>query len=182
MAVFGWDVEGEPPQFEKAVLIAAPHTTNWDLPHMLAAAWVFRLKISWLGKHSLFRPPFGWFFRAMGGVPVDRSGHHGLVQAAAGVFERTDKLMLAVPPSGTRSKSPHWKSGFYWIAHTANVPVVCGYLDFSRRVAGLGRSFHPTGDVVSDMEQVRAIYADIRGKFPELETPIRLREESAPAD
>ena len=86
MTLFGWRTEGEPPQFEKAVLIASPHTTNWDLPHMLAAAWVFRLRISWLGKHTLFRPPFGWLLRLMGGVPVDRRGPHGFVQQAAKVF------------------------------------------------------------------------------------------------
>lgn len=177
MTVFGWKTEGEPPQLEKAVLIAAPHTTNWDLPHMLAAAWVYRMRISWLGKHTLFKGPWGWLLRALGGVPVDRSGPHGLVREAANIFQRRDQLILAVPPSGTRSKGPHWKSGFYWIAHTAGVPVICGYLDYSRKVAGLGTTFEPTGDVHSDMERVREIYKDLRGKFPELETPIRLKEE-----
>ena len=115
--------------------------------------------------------------RILGGLPVDRSGPHGFVHQAAQTIENAERLVVAVPPSGTRSRGEHWKSGFYWIAHEANVPVVCGYLDYARRRACLGHSFVPTGDVDADMDNVRAIYADVRGKYPELETPIRLKEE-----
>ncbi len=177
MWVFRWDVEGDAPQHPKGVVIAAPHTTNWDLPHMLAASFIFRFRVSWLGKDSLFKPPFGWLMRWMGGVPVDRSGAKGLVGAAAEMLEGANQLMIAVPPSGTRGKRDGWKSGFYWIAHTAQVPVICGYLDYSRRRACLGYSFVPTGDVDADMEKVRAFYASVRGKFPELESTIRLKAE-----
>ena len=177
LTLFGWRTEGEPPQHAKAVLIATPHTSNWDLPHMLAAAFVFRLRVSWLGKHTLFRPPIGWIMRLLGGVPMDRTGPHGFVEQAASVLRGADRLIVAVPPSGTRSKAEQWKSGFYWIAHSAGVPVVCGYLDYSRRVACLGESFVPSGDVAADMEHVRGIYEGVRGKFPALETPIRLKEE-----
>ncbi|MBX2801215.1 MAG: lysophospholipid acyltransferase family protein [Myxococcales bacterium] len=177
MFVFRWDVEGGPPDSPTGVVIAAPHTSNWDLAHMLAASLIFRFRVSWLGKDSLFRPPFGWFMRALGGVPVDRSAPGGLVQQAADALTRTERLMIAVPPSGTRGKRDGWKSGFYWIAHTAQVPVVCGYLDYSRRVAGLGYAFVPSGDVAADMEKVREVYATFRGKFPELESTIQLKEE-----
>ncbi|HHO49587.1 MAG TPA: acyltransferase [Deltaproteobacteria bacterium] len=177
MFVFRWDVEGEPPQHPKGVVIAAPHTTNWDLPHMLAASFIFRFRISWLGKDSLFRPPYGWLMRLLGGVPVDRSAARGLVQQASDMLVEADQLMIAVPPSGTRSKRDAWKSGFYWIAHSAQVPVICGYLDYGRRRAALGYSFVPTGDVDADMEKVRAFYRDVRGKFPALESTIRLKEE-----
>ncbi len=179
MWVFGWDVQGDPAHVPKAVLIAAPHTSNWDLPHMLAAALVFRLRVSWLGKHSLFRPPFGWILRLLGGIPVDRSGPHGLVGHAAQALTDADQLVIAVPPSGTRSRSEHWKSGFYWIAHTAKVPIICGYLDYGRRVACLGEHFLPSGNVRADMDRVREIYEGITGKFPELMTPIRLKEEAS---
>jgi 1-acyl-sn-glycerol-3-phosphate acyltransferase len=181
MRVFGWDVEGEAPQVTKAVLIAAPHTTNWDLPHMLAASLVFRLRISWLGKHTLFSGPWRWFMLLLGGVPVDRRSPQGAVRGVAAHFEGRDQLVIAVPPSGTRSKRDNWKSGFYWIAHTANVPVVCGYLDYSRKRAGLGFTFVPSGDVRADMDRVRAFYADKRGRFPAQESTILLLEEAQAA-
>ena len=177
MWVFGWDTEGDHPQVEKAVIIAAPHTTNWDLPHMLAAALIFRVRISWMGKHTLFKPPFGWFMRMLGGVPVDRRAPGGLVQQVADTFGQHDKLLLAVPPSGTRGKRPHWKSGFYWIAHTAQIPVVCGYLDYRRKRACLGYTFTPTGDVKADMDKVRAFYDGVQGKYPDAQTPFRFKEE-----
>jgi 1-acyl-sn-glycerol-3-phosphate acyltransferase len=177
MFVFGWDTEGDHPQVEKAVIIAAPHTTNWDLPHMIAAAWIFRVKISWMGKHTLFKPPFGWFMRLLGGVPVDRRAPGGLVKHVAETFGQHDKLLLAVPPSGTRSKRDRWKSGFYWIAHTAQIPVVCGYLDYGRKKACLGYTFVPTGDIKADMDKVRAFYAGVKGKYPADQNDIVLKEE-----
>jgi len=180
MAVFRWDVQDGPPQSPKGVVIAAPHTSNWDLPHMLAAAFLFRFKVSWLGKDSLFRPPFGWFMRGLGGIPVDRSSPKGQVQQAADMLTAADKLMLAVPPSGTRSRRDHWKSGFYWIAHSAQVPVICGYLDYGRRRACLGYTFVPTGDVKADMDKVRAFYEGIQGKFETDRTPVLLKEELQP--
>jgi 1-acyl-sn-glycerol-3-phosphate acyltransferase len=177
MWLFGWDVEGAAPDVTRAVLIAAPHTTNWDLPHMLAASLVFRFRISWMGKEALFRPPIGWFFRFLGGIPVDRSTPQGLVKQVADQLTAADKLVVAVPPSGTRSRREHWKSGFYWIAHTAQVPVVCGYLDYSRKRASLGFTFVPTGDVKADMDKVRAFYRDVKGARPDQQTPVLLKEE-----
>jgi 1-acyl-sn-glycerol-3-phosphate acyltransferase len=176
MAVFGWDVEGEIPRgYRKAVLIAAPHTSNWDLPHMLAAALIFRVHLSWMGKHTLFRWPFGWFMRGLGGVPIDRRSPQGMVGQMAERFREADQLVLAVPPSGTRKKSTHWRSGFYHIAREAGVPILCAYLDYSRRRAGLGPLFFPTGDLAADTASLAAFYADKRGKFPENETPVLLR-------
>ena len=175
---FGWTVDGVAPDIAKGVLIAAPHTTNWDLPHMLAASFAFRLRLSWLGKHTLFRPPWGWFMRALGGIPIDRSSAKGSVQGVADQLARASQLMIAVPPEGTRSRRDHWKSGFYWIAYTAQVPIVCAYLDYGRKRAGLGFHFVPTGDIRADMEKIREFYADKRGLFPDCESAILLREES----
>ncbi len=177
MTLFGWDVEGEPPQAPNAVIIAAPHTSNWDLPHMLAAAWVFRMRISWLGKHTLFRAPFSWFMTAMGGLPVNRSSPHGLVREVANKLQKPEPLFLAIPPSGTRKFRDGWKSGFYWIANTADVPVVVGFLDYKRKRASLGYTFRTSGDVIADMDKVRAIYEPVVGKFPELKNTIILKEE-----
>jgi 1-acyl-sn-glycerol-3-phosphate acyltransferase len=179
MWLFGWQIEGEVPPVSKGVVIAAPHTSNWDLPHMLAASWVFRLRVSWFGKHTLFRPPLGWLLQRLGGLPVDRRAPRGLVGEVAARLADAERLFVAVSPEGTRSRRDHWKSGFYWIAHEAQVPVVCGYLDYGRRRAGLGLTFVPSGDVRADMDRVRAFYAGFRGRHLGLESEIRLKEEEA---
>lgn len=177
MGFFGWRVEGELPPSRKFVFIAAPHTSNWDLPFMLATAYILGVRISWLGKHTVFLWPFGWFMRALGGIPVDRRARHNMVQQVAERFANADELILAVPPEGTRKQVEYWKSGFYHIARAAQVPVAMGFLDFRRKVAGLGPPLYTTGDVRADMDRVRAFYRDIRGKIPEFESLPRLREE-----
>jgi 1-acyl-sn-glycerol-3-phosphate acyltransferase len=177
MGAFGWRVEGSLPATRKFVFIAAPHTSNWDLPFMIATAYVLQARISWLGKHTLFEGPFGWFMRALGGIPVDRRSRHNVVQQVAEHFHQSEELILGISPEGTRKKVEHWKSGFYHIAHAAQVPVGMGFLDFGRKVAGLGPLLTLTGDVRADMDKVRAFYRDIRGKRPEFECIPRLREE-----
>jgi len=177
LRVFGWTLsrpEGVPRKF---VFIAAPHTSNWDFPFMVATAWALGLDISWLGKHTLFQPPHGWFFRAMGGIPVDRRSRQNIVQQVVKRFEEAEDLILGVPPEGTRRKVEYWKSGFYHIATEAGVPIGCAFLDFEQRRAGIGGFFEPTGDVGADMDKVRAFYEGIRGKHPDFESVPRLREE-----
>lgn len=179
----GWKLVGDVPPGRKFVIIAAPHTSNWDLLHMLAAAWVFRIRISWLGKKSLFRGPFAPFMRWLGGIPIDRSAHHGVVQQVADRFDASEALMVAVPPAGTRGRGKGWKSGFYWIARTARVPILCGSLDYQKKESGLGLSFVPSDDLGADLNRIRDYYRDIVGRYPENTTPIRLREETAdPSD
>jgi 1-acyl-sn-glycerol-3-phosphate acyltransferase len=178
----GWRVEGALPAWaDRAVVIAAPHTTNWDLPYMLAVSWVLGVRPRWLGKRELFRTPFGWLMRWLGGIPVDRSRRGNLVEEAAALLRAADRLFLVVPPSGTRSRAPHWKSGFYHIARAARVPIVCAFLDYDRRVGGIGPVFVPSGDLGADMDRLRLFYRDVRGKYPEHETPVRLSEEDAAA-
>jgi 1-acyl-sn-glycerol-3-phosphate acyltransferase len=178
MGVFRWRVEGELPP-DKCVIIAAPHTSNWDMPFMLMAAYVIGFRISWMGKHTLFWGPFGPLMRALRGIPVDRRSPQNLVQQVAARFATSDELVLAVPPEGTRKQVEYWKSGFYQIARAANVPLVLGFLDFDRKVGGLGPVVHLTGDVHADMDRIRAYYQGIRGKHPALESTPRLREEDA---
>ena len=134
---FGWRVEGRLPHHTRAVVIAAPHTSNWDLPFMLAVSWVLGVRPAWLGKDGLFRPPFGALMRWLGGIPVDRRAPGGMVTQAAARLRAADRLLLVVPPSGTRSRAPHWKSGFYHIASAAGVPILCTFLDYRRRVGGV---------------------------------------------
>ena len=162
---FGWQVVSEPPQPRKFVLIAAPHTSNWDLLVMLAVAFSYQTKIFWMGKHTLFRWPLGVFFKWLGGIPIDRSSTHDVVAQSVALFQREDELILAVPPEGTRSKTRYWKTGFYYIAKGAGVPVVMGFIDFGRKRSGIGPTLWPTGDIEADLELVRAFYADITGKY-----------------
>ena len=175
--LMGWRFEGGVPAINKMVFIAAPHTSNWDFIVALAAAWSFRLKLRWLGKHTLFRFPFGWFMRALGGIPVNRSARHGMVEQMVEVFQRLPRLTLMVPAAGTRAKRERWKSGFYHIARAANVPVVCCPADYSRKVGTLSAPFYLTGDVRADMERIRALFDGVLGRHPDLMTPIRMKEE-----
>jgi len=162
----GWKVLGSlPPEAEKSVFIAAPHTSNWDLPNTLMVAFVLRLNIYWMGKASIFRFPFGSLMKWLGGIPVDRSKSNNLVAASAHAIEQAvGALQLIVPPEGTRAKTRYWKTGFYHIAMTAKVPIVMAYMDYTRKISGLGPIFHPTGDLEMDMVSIKAFYAPFRGR------------------
>jgi 1-acyl-sn-glycerol-3-phosphate acyltransferase len=175
--LFGWKIRGETPSCRKFVLIAAPHTSNWDFPFMLATAYAMQVRISWFGKHTLFTPPWGWFMRKLGGIPVDRRAPQTLVTQMAEKFEHREELVLAVPPEGTRSRVDVWKSGFYHIAAESGVPIALGYLDYHRKLCGVGMFVVPSGNVTEDMNKIRSFYENIRGKYPDLESEPRLREE-----
>jgi 1-acyl-sn-glycerol-3-phosphate acyltransferase len=178
----GWRVEGKiPAGVTRAVVIAAPHTTNWDLPYMLAVSYVLGVRPSWLGKRELFRRPFGWLMRWLGGIAVDRDRRTNLVEQAAHRLREADRLFLVIPPSGTRSRAAHWRSGFYHIARTADVPILCAFLDYATKTGGLGPTLVPTGDLGADMDRLRLFYRDMRGKYPDNETPVRLSEEDVAA-
>lgn len=180
LGAYGWKTVGEPPPDKKYVLVAAPHTSNWDFPFTIATFWKHRVKLHWVGKHTLFEGFFGGFFRAMGGIPVDRRSKNNLVQQLAERFAASDALALAVPVEGTRKRQEYWKSGFYHIARAANVPVVLGALDFVKKEATLGPAIVLTGDMKADMDRIRAFYADKQGKNPEWFGPIRLKDEETP--
>jgi 1-acyl-sn-glycerol-3-phosphate acyltransferase len=173
----GWEPEGARPLASRFVLIAAPHTSNWDLAYLLALAEVFDVRVSWMGKHSLFHPPLGFAMRRLGGIPVVRHRRGNLVAEAVNTFAERDELALVVPAEGTRAYVPHWKSGFYHIARSAKVPIVLGYLDYARRRGGFGPALEPTGDMRRDMDEIRDFYADKVGKFPDQFGEVRLKEE-----
>jgi len=162
----GWKVEGAlPPQAVKSVLIAAPHTSNWDLPYTLMLAFALRLRVYWMGKQSIFRAPFGGLMRWLGGIPVNRSQSSNLVASSAQAMREAEgPMQLIIPPEGTRGRTRHWKTGFYFIAQQAGVPIVLAFVDFGRKVGGLGPLFQPTGDVDADMARIKAFYAPIQGK------------------
>ena len=162
----GWKVTGSlPPNCQKSVLIAAPHTSNWDLPYTLMVAFSLRLTIYWMGKEQIFKPPFRGVMMWLGGIPVDRAKSNNLVAASAEAIKAADgPLQLVVPPEGTRSKARYWKTGFYYIALQAQVPIVMAYMDYANKTSGLGPVFQPSGDLEADMVKIKAFYAPFKGK------------------
>lgn len=180
--LLGWQIQGQKPPYKKCVLLAAPHTSNWDVPLMLSMSYIYGIRVSWIGKHSLFRGPLGILMRWLGGVPVDRRARHNAVQQVVDEFNRSDELYILITPEGTRSRAEYWKSGFYHMAREAQVPIILGLLDFKRKVGGLFDAIVPSGDIKADMDKMRAFYRDASGKYPELFGPIRLREEAPGAE
>ncbi len=179
LAATGWSIEGVPPEQRRFVLIAAPHTSNWDFPLMLLYAAAFGIKVRWLAKDSLFWAPLGWLMRAMGGIPVVRNRNHNQVESMRRIFASQDELVLVIPTEGTRSYTPYWKSGFYRIAQAAGVPIVPSYLDYSKKRGGFGPAVMPSDSMTADMDIFRQFYAPMRGKFPRLFGPVRLVDEPA---
>jgi 1-acyl-sn-glycerol-3-phosphate acyltransferase len=180
LALWRWKVTTpQEPIPDRCVMIAAPHTTNWDFPLTLAMARVHGVKISWLGKQSLFRGPAGPIMRRLGGVAIDRSAPGGMVTSLAKEFVDRDRLVLVVPAEGTRSRTEHWKSGFYRIAEQSDVPIVCAFVDRRTRTGGFGPVITPSGDLTADMDRIRAFYAGKEGLKPGRFGPIRLKEEEA---
>jgi len=167
LRITGWRTEDRVPAIPKFVLVAAPHTSNWDLPYALFVAFAIRAKIYWMGKDALFRRPFKGFFKWLGGIPVDRSKSQNVVAQMIRQFDQNDKLILTIAPAGTRKQVKQWKTGFYYIAEGANVPMVLGFLDYRRKVGGMGRVIYPTGDFGADMKAIRAFYDGVAGKYPQ---------------
>ena len=164
LRILGWRVEGEIPPIKKFVMIAAPHTSNWDFPITLAVAFVLKIKIYWMGKAAMFRWPFGASLRWLGGIPIDRGQSHNVVEQSIQAFKNWEKLILVVPPEGTRRKVHYWKTGFYHIAVGAQVPIVMAYMDYQKKISGLGPLMQPSGDIEADMLKIKAFYAPFKGK------------------
>lgn len=173
----GWKPETAPPEKMRFVLIAAPHTSNWDLFYLLAFAEVFDVPMSFMMKHTVFRGPLGPLFRSLGGIPIYRHKRGDLVKQMVEVFGQKDDFVLVVPAEGTRARVEFWKSGFYHIAREANVPIVLSYLDYARKRGGFGPAVIPSGNLRDDMDVIRDFYADKSGRHPQLFAEPRLREE-----
>jgi len=166
--LLGWKTVGSiPPELKKYVILAAPHTSNWDFLYGRLYFYIFKIPVKFFIKKELFFFPMGFLFDLMGGVPVDRSKNTNLTDEIAKSFERNDKMAMMVTPEGTRSYSPDWKKGFYFIAQKANVPIILGFLDYPKKEAGFGPVFYPTGDVDKDIEEIKSFYRTKKGRFPE---------------
>ena len=172
----GWRIRGEPPLTKNCLIIAAPHTSNWDLILLLAAAFSFHISISYMIKSTVFWWPLGPILQYLGGIPVNRATSNNLVNQMVEQIKVGDGTNLVVPASGTRSYADYWKSGFYHIAKNAKIPLVCGYLDYAKKEAGLGPIFIPT-ELKADMARLREFYGPISARYPEMKSRIRLKEE-----
>ena len=164
LRILGFRIEGEIPNLRKMVIAVAPHTSNWDFVVGMATMFALDLRISFIGKHTLFVGPFAPILRWMGGIPVDRSTPHGIVADSVAAFAAVDRRILAVAPQGTRKPVPHFKSGFLHIAHGANVPVLLAAFDYAAKTIRLGPLLNPGEDIEADRERIEAFFKPVRGR------------------
>ena len=162
----GWQAVGTPPADMRGVIIAAPHTSNWDFVNFLGLTDALGVKAHFMGKRELFRWPLRRFMRDMGGVPVDRSARGDYVAQMVAEFARRQRFMLTVAPEGTRGAVRTWRTGFYYIALGAKVPMLCGLMDYATRTGGLGPAIWPTGDYAADMARVAEFYRSVTPRNP----------------
>jgi 1-acyl-sn-glycerol-3-phosphate acyltransferase len=163
----GWRRVGRLPEVPRCVMIAAPHTSNWDAPTALAMVFAFRLKAQWLVKHTAFRWPFRGLLKWLGAIPIDRTRSTDVVTQMVEELKKPAELILLLAPEGTRKKVTHWKTGFYHIAREAGVPLVLAFLDYARKEGGIGPVFQPTGNFESQMVEIQKFYSTVTGKHPE---------------
>lgn len=157
-----------PPDIKKCVIIAAPHTSNWDFVYSLGALYLFGIPVKYLAKKELFRWPMKGILTSTGGLEIDRSKNTGFVDSAITTFQASDTLFLMIAAEGTRGKVDKWKSGFYHVALGAGVPLMLAYLDYDKKEAGFAPPVYLTGNKEVDAETIKAFYADKIAKVPAL--------------
>ena len=165
--LMGWKIRGiENVEVKKCVMMVMPHTSNHDLYLGIFTRGISGLEMNWVGKKELFKFPFGYYFRSVGGEPLDRSGGLNKVDSIAAIFDRKEVFRLAVAPEGTRKEVTEIKSGFYYIALKANVPIIPVAFDWGKKEVNLGKPFHPTGDYEADLQVLKKHYDGVLGKIP----------------
>ena len=169
--LMGWRLEGELPALKKCIIIVIPHTHWQDFTLGLVVRSVLNVPINYIGKQSLFKPPFGWFFRWMGGAPIDRSKSSNTVEAVANIFKEREEFRLALAPEGTRKKVTELKTGFYYMAMAAEVPLIMVAFDFGKKCVRIAEPFSPSGNYETDLPRLKAFYKDVQGKVPECSWP-----------
>lgn len=168
LKLLGWKVDEQTPEgVKKCVIVVGPHTSNWDFIIGKLAFISYGVNAKFLIKKEAFFPGFGWLLKAMGGVPVDRSKNNNLTDTVVGYFNESESLYIVFTPEGTRSYSPKWKKGFYYIAMKAKVPIYIAYMDYSKKIGGFHSLFEPTGDVDKDIEYIKSVLSQFKGKYPE---------------
>lgn len=168
--IAGWKTKGAfPPNIKKYIIAVAPHTSNWDFLIGVFARSILKIqKAKFLGKSSLFKPPFGWLFRFLGGYPVDRSKSHDMVEQVTSIFNAHEAFVLAIAPEGTRKKVDKLKTGFYYIAKSAQVPIVPVGFDYKKKEVIVSDPIYTTSDFEADMANLLQFYKTVVGKNPEL--------------
>ena len=172
-----WETVGEVPDIDKAVFIAAPHTSNWDAVWLLVYKVAIDVDVRFFGKHTLFWWPLGSVLRAFGAIPVDRRDASSIVPQLIGAFDKSDQLFLALSPEGTRKWKPYWKTGFFRIAHAANVPIVLAFIDYKNKQMGIGPTLPTQSSLEEALIAIRDFYAPFVGRRPELQGPIEFPPE-----
>ncbi|WP_026464112.1 1-acyl-sn-glycerol-3-phosphate acyltransferase [Adhaeribacter aquaticus] len=166
--VSGWHVKGEiPADVKKCIMIAAPHTSNWDLIYARAAFYIMGIDVRYTIKKEAMVGPLGWILSKMGALPVDRSRNNSLVASMVNILNKAEKMVILITPEGTRKYQPRWRKGFYYTAVEAKVPIALGYLDYPNKEAGVGPIVYPTGDFDADLETIMNFYRTKKGKYPE---------------
>lgn len=163
----GWKIVGTPPSEKKYIMIAAPHTSNWDFIYARAAFYIMGIRLRYTVKSELFFFPLGAVLKSMGGIAINRKAKGNMVDKMVQLYENWDSLTIMITPEGTRSYSPNWKKGFYHIAVGANIPISLGFLNYEKKEAGIGPLIYPTGDYEADLEVIQSFYRKIPGRFPE---------------
>jgi len=166
MSIFGWRIVGTPPNIPKAILIGAPHTSNWDFLLSIGTSFSFGLSMSWMAKHTFVNGRGKRLWHWLGGIPVDRRAKHGAVGEMVDVFNRHDQLLVAITPEGSRTGAKGWKSGFYHIARGANVPIIPIVFDYEHKEVRILEPYMPTDNKEQDIATLQTLYKDVKGKFP----------------
>lgn len=185
LRLMGWRVVGATPPHDKFVMVGAYHTSNMDALLMLLITNALEVSPQWLAKHTLFKGWRGPIMRATGAIPLDRATSTDMAEQAVQLFAERDRLALVIAPEGTRKKVNRWKSGFYYIALDAGVPIALGFVDYKKREGGIDpQIIHPTGDLEADFEAIRAFYSGVTARYPELAgdlkvIPRRSRQQSS---
>jgi 1-acyl-sn-glycerol-3-phosphate acyltransferase len=180
LRLISWQVDVTLPKVRKYVVIGAPHTTGWDLFYLMLMKLSTGIDMKWVGKDTLFRWPLGVFMRWLGGVPVKRHSNNNFVEQIAEQFRQREELIIAIAPEGSRGKTSHWRTGFYYIALGADVPIALGFIDYPSRVIGIGPSLLPSGDIQADFSKIKAFYDGKTGRYPERQGDIQLNIEKVP--
>jgi len=174
LKLIGWKLDERVPETQRYVMIGYPHTSNWDFILGMMAKWAMSLPVNWVAKHSMFWGPFKPMFIAMGGVPLNREKTTGFIQKNVELFAQREHFILGLMPEGTRSKTDHWKTGFYHIAHGANVPIALAYMDYKNKIIGIGEVMQTSGDIHADFEIIKAFYNDKIGYKPEYQSDMKI--------